>query len=113
MTKSRSQRFRRFLARRPVASACLGASAAAFAAAGVAVVLNTLLAEHMAVLGMCIVGLFYLGLGLWQLACVAEEPAPQPPETQERALPLGEPPRGHDGVALKPPRRAMRHSSLN
>lgn len=112
MARSRFPRFHRFLAQRPVASACLGASLAAFIAAGVGVVLNTLLAERMAVLGMCIVGFFYLGLGLWQLACGTEEPRPEPPR-DDKPPPLDEPPRGHDGVALKAPRRAVRQPSLN
>lgn len=54
----------RLCTQKPVSTMCFGVAAAAFLAALAGAVFNSLLTEVMAVLGMTIVGLFYLGLGL-------------------------------------------------
>ena len=65
MPKSRFQFVREWCERKPVGVACFSASGAAFLAALIGAFLNHYLAEVMAVLGMAMVGLFYLALGIW------------------------------------------------
>jgi hypothetical protein len=69
-------RLDRALVRRPVPVMCFATSAAALAAAAVGSLFNYLLAEFMAVGGMLVVGLFYLGMGLLHRNDIVE-PDPQ------------------------------------
>lgn len=94
MSASRMSALRQFCLRRPVAAACFAASFAAFLAGFAGWIVNQLLSELMAVLGMMMVALFYLALGLWQIAFV--------PASQEAALRTGEAPDATDGPVSVP-----------
>lgn len=89
MSALKPSSYRLMFLKRPVATACFAASVAAFGASLAGWIINQVLTEVMAVLGMAMVGLFYLALGLWQIGFVPaeEEAALLPPQDAEAAKP--------------------------